>query len=197
MSHTLTARAASLGASSLMLSGLVAAALMATYTIREIEISTAATPVVVVRPPDPPPPQRDTTPPPRMPLTSTIPDNAPLTPIEPIRTTDAGATYFGPLAPLGPVEITAPDWLQRPRDLARYYPRRAIERNIQGEALLDCLVSTAGTLQCSVISESPEGWGFGAAALRIARDHRMAPAMSQGTAVEGRYEMRVPFEIRE
>lgn len=195
MSHALTKRAASLGASALLMTGLVLLALMATYTISEVDLGPSPAPVDMV-PPEPPPPPPPETARQREPLTS-LPGEAPLTPLEPISTTDVGATYLGPLPPLGPVEITAPHWLQRPRDLARYYPRRAIERNVQGEVLLDCRVSTAGTLQCGVISETPEGWGFGSAALRIARDHRMTPAMSQGTAVEGRYEMRVPFEIRE
>jgi hypothetical protein len=32
--------------------------------------------------------------------------------------------------------------------------------------------------------------------MQIARDHRMAPAMRDGVPVEGRYRMRVPFELR-
>ena len=79
--------------------------------------------------------------------------------------------------------------------LQRYYPPRAIERNIEGEVLLDCLVDVAGLLDCRVVSESPNGWGFAAAAQRIARAHRMIPATRDGVAVQGRYAMRVPFQI--
>jgi hypothetical protein len=45
------------------------------------------------------------------------------------------------------------------------------------------------------MSETPRGWGFGEAALAIAADHRMAPATRNGAPVEGRYTMRVPFEL--
>lgn len=197
MSHALTTRAASLGASALLMTSLVLAALMATYTIRAIGDVPPPGPVVeVLTPPEPPPPTPPNTPP-RTPITTTTTDVTPLPPLDPVVTSDPEPSYAAYAQPsTGPMEITAPHWLRRPRDLGAYYPRRAIDRNIEGDALLDCLVTTAGTLQCSVVSETPTGWGFGEAALRIARDHRMAPAMSQGTAVEGHYRMRVPFELR-
>jgi hypothetical protein len=47
-----------------------------------------------------------------------------------------------------------------------------------------------------VVSETPANWGFGRAALEIAGDYRMVPAMRDGQAIEGRYRMRVPFEVR-
>jgi protein TonB len=84
----------------------------------------------------------------------------------------------------------------RPRNLASYYPRRALAREITGEVLLDCRVSALGALDCTIIAENPQNWGFGVAAQRIARDHRMTPASRDGVAVEGRYRMRVPFELR-
>jgi protein TonB len=93
------------------------------------------------------------------------------------------------------VQIDNPRWSQRPTNLERYYPRRALQREIEGAAVLDCLVSTAGELTCSVISETPRGWDFGAAALRMAADHRMVPATRAGVPVEGRYRMRVPFNL--
>jgi periplasmic protein TonB len=98
--------------------------------------------------------------------------------------------------PAGPPEITNPQWLRRPTSLAAYYPPRAVSREVEGEVLLDCRVLTTGHLSCSILSETPENYGFGQAALRIARDHRMSPAMRDGVAIEGRYRMRVPFQLR-
>ena len=85
--------------------------------------------------------------------------------------------------------------MQRPRDLERYYPRRALRMNMQGSATLDCRVAVDGWLNCTVLSETPSDWGFGEAALRIAREYRMVPAMRNGEAIEARYVMRVPFNL--
>jgi protein TonB len=194
MAHALAARASSLGASVLLMGGVVLAALTMTYTVQELESALPPRPVEMLEPPEPlAPPQRPVSRP--LPPLDAAPELSPLAPSEPISTIEPLLPYAGPVAPAGPVEITAPRWLQRPRDLARYYPRRAIERTIEGEVLLDCLVSTIGMLDCRVLSETPGGWGFAEAALRIAGDHRMAPAVAAGQAVEGRYRMRVPFEI--
>lgn len=93
--------------------------------------------------------------------------------------------------------ITRPDWLQRPHDLGAYYPERARDRGREGEVVLDCLVGTDGRLGCSVASETPTGWGFGRAALAIARDHQMVPATRDGAPVTAQYRMRVPFALQE
>lgn len=99
--------------------------------------------------------------------------------------------------PARPVLITRPDWIARPGDLGRYYPARAIRVNREGAVELNCLVGTDGRLACTVLSETPAGYGFGEAALAIARDHQMAPAMRDGVPVEGSYRMRVPFTLQD
>lgn len=99
-----------------------------------------------------------------------------------------------PPAPLP--QITQPRWLARPSDLGAYYPAWAQQRMKSGLVQLDCLVGLDGRLACRVVSETPAGWGFGDAALRIAADHRMAPATRDGAPVEATYQMRVPFELR-
>jgi protein TonB len=194
MSHALAARAASLGASLVLMSGLLLLALSMTYAIREIDFGPSPAPVEVLHPPvETPPPER------ARPLPQERTPDAPtqvsgLTDAEPLETEHAGeAIETATIA--GPVEVLAPHWLERPRDLAAYYPPRALARNIEGAVRLNCLVRTSGLLECAVTSETPQGWGFGEAALRIARAHRMAPATRDGIAVEGRYAMRVPFEI--
>ncbi|MEZ5972967.1 MAG: TonB family protein [Hyphomonadaceae bacterium] len=98
-----------------------------------------------------------------------------------------------PEAPIDPVVITSPVWVERPRNPERYYPRDAFMRGIAGEVVLDCDVDVDGRLSCAVASETPAGQGFGDAALRIASAHVMRPAMLNGTPVRGRYRMVVPF----
>jgi periplasmic protein TonB len=195
MSQALIARATSFGASALLMGGLVLLALTMSYTVQVIDFGPTPPPIEIAVP-EPPP-----TPPPTPATRQQTPTSderielSPLTPMEPVSDTAPTEPYFGPVAPTGPVEITSPRWLQRPHNLARYYPARAVDRAIEGEVMLDCLVSTAGALDCRVLTETPTGWGFGNAARRIAQDHRMAPAMADGRAVEGRYRMRVPFEL--
>lgn len=98
-----------------------------------------------------------------------------------------------PPASSEPVVITSPTWIERPRNPERYYPRAAFMRGVAGEVVLDCDVDVGGRLSCVVASETPEGQGFGEAALRIAGAHVMRPAMQDGAPVRGRYRMVVPF----
>lgn len=194
MAHALAMRATSLVASAGVLGVAVLVALSATYIVQQFPPQPDG-PVIDMTLPEPPPP-----PPPEPAIRNPNPPIAgPIeTPFPPQPIFDANAdsqpTEIA-FPQVGPVTIENPHWLQRPRNLARYYPRRALEREVEGWVMLDCAVSTAGLLNCSVISETPSGWDFGAAALRMARDHRMQPATRDGVAVEGRYRMRVPFEV--
>lgn len=196
MSQTMSVRAASLATSAALLAIVVIGAFSVTITLQSNSTEQPWTIPVFQLPPDPPPPEptRQEDPPP-----------------QPIRHDDVIATVDPPLAPpiegpgtltdllppvSGPAEITNPRWVRQPRDLARYYPARALAREQAGSVLLNCRVDVGGALHCAVVSETPVGWGFGDAALRIAQDYRMVPAMRDGVAVEGRYRMRVPFEVR-
>lgn len=113
----------------------------------------------------------------------------------PITTAPAHIDLTSPTGAAGPIEITVPHWARRPSNLSSYYPPRALRFERDGLAVLDCIVRASGALDCRVASETPAGWGFGDAALRIAAAHRMIPATRDGTAVEGRYTMRVPFSL--
>src|SRR5262249_31357003 len=104
--------------------------------------------------------------------------------------------YSGPDLATGPVTITDPRWAREPLELERCYPARALQRGIEGQAVLQCDVSETGMLSCVVISENPARWGFGDAALRISREYAMVPAMANGVPTPGRYRMVVPFDIR-
>ncbi|MES1200645.1 MAG: TonB family protein [Pseudomonadota bacterium] len=196
MAATFNLRATSFGVSALLMGAALFAALTMTTQIvfhpedpiGEIDVHS------YVEPPVPPPPTTT-----EKPIVRTLPDPRPdpiAQHIDPIP--DAPPTTSGLVttADLGPVEITAPRWTQRPSNLQRYYPRRAADRNIEGAVMLDCLVGTTGALSCNVISETPSGWGFSEAALRMSRDYAMVPAMRNGAPTQGRYRMRVPFSLR-
>lgn len=196
MTHSIGVRATSMLASSAIMGLLVLAALSVTYTVQQLHFPPAPSPVTIVPEVLTPPPERaHTTPPPPTAEPQTAED--PFVPPDlPAAIIDASATAGEAFTPPTPLTITNPHWRQRPRDLERYYPRRAMANNVRGEVVLDCLVDVAGALGCRVISETPANWGFGEAALRISRDYAMVPASRDGRLVEGRYRMRVPFDLR-
>ncbi|MBI3439995.1 MAG: energy transducer TonB [Proteobacteria bacterium] len=145
------------------------------------------------RPPPPPPPPPNRPPPPPPPEQRVPPPdlNAPPTP------TPLPVAVDPPPAPPTPGIITGAVWLQRPgaRDFDRFYPDRARDRDQEGRVSLDCLVSADGRISCSVISEDPQGWGFGEAALRISQSFRMAAQTSDGRPTSGG-RIRVPIAFR-
>jgi periplasmic protein TonB len=196
MTHSLGVRATSMAASSAILGLLVLAALSVTYTVQQLHFPSPPHAVTVVQEAPPPPIEpAHPTPPPLSHDPQTTED--PFVPPElPPAFVDASASAGETFTPTPPLTITNPHWRQRPRDLERYYPRRAMANSVQGQVVLDCRVDAAGLLDCRVVSETPANWGFGEAALRISRDYAMVPATRDGQVVEARYRMRVPFDLR-
>ncbi|MEZ5957886.1 MAG: TonB family protein [Hyphomonadaceae bacterium] len=189
-------RAASFATSAALLGFVVVAALSVSITLQPnnpLELGPISVLELQPDPPPPPPPTQRQTPPPERIIETAAPFDADPPPLPPAQPSQPSA-WAPPVG--GAAEITNPRWVRQPRDLARYYPARALARGMTGQVLLNCRVDTVGALHCVVASETPEGWGFGAAALRIAEDYRMVPATREGLAVEGRYRMRVPFEMR-
>jgi protein TonB len=71
-----------------------------------------------------------------------------------------------------------PDWARAPdrSDWARAYPTHAAQAGIAGAVQMHCSASEVGALQnCAVVSESPSGQGFGAAAYHVRRKARRRP----------------------
>jgi TonB family protein len=83
-----------------------------------------------------------------------------------------------------------PDWAQKPTlsAMAAAYPKAARKRPglENGGASIKCDVSVEGFLQhCTVVSEKPEGMGFGAAAQQLSPQFRMTPKIRGGKPVPG------------
>jgi hypothetical protein len=60
-------------------------------------------------------------------------------------------------------------------EIAAVYPREALEAHQGGTATMVCTVQADHTLVCEVVSETPEGRGFGDAALRLVPTLRLDP----------------------
>ncbi len=91
----------------------------------------------------------------------------------------------------------APDWLRKPtqRDLMTVYPTEAMRLGRDGKATITCVVSLQGALfDCDVISESPPGEHFGAAAVALTPQLLMRPATLRGQPVLSN--VSIPFTFK-
>lgn len=96
------------------------------------------------------------------------------------------ATAANAAAPIS--VITRPDWLEKPtgEDLSRFFPQRAADEYVGGKATIVCTVNADGRLiDCVVDRETPEGYGFGDAALSLSAMFRMKPKTIDGAPVDG------------
>lgn len=90
--------------------------------------------------------------------------------------------------------VTNPAWLVRPRG---DFPARAHRQGIEsGRVELTCPVSARGYIQsCWIVSETPEGAGFGEAALAGVVQSRLQPRTVDGVAVETVISFTTRFEL--
>lgn len=106
----------------------------------------------------------------------------------------------GPIPPAGqqlsPITL-GPPWLRKPTgdQLLRNYPFVARQRNLSGSAAIGCGVDATGKLvDCKILGETPEGAGFGDAALRLAQYFQMQPTLKDGKPVAGG-QVRIPIRF--
>lgn len=89
---------------------------------------------------------------------------------------------------------TVPAFVRRPDgdDIARVYPRFAMQRRRGGMATLHCWIQINGRLRdCVLQDQVPPGQGFGNAALELAPIIRMKPATREGQPIES--EVTIPL----
>lgn len=97
-----------------------------------------------------------------------------------------------------PAEVVRPDWLPATPPI-KVYPPRALLEEKSGEATLRCSVSeTFGLTACKLVSESPRGYGFGAAGLQLAQSFRMKPTTLDGALVSPgmKVTVNIPFRLQ-
>ena len=71
-------------------------------------------------------------------------------------------------------------------EMQRAYPRRALRKRMEGHVRIKCAVNVSTELEgCIVLSETPPGEGFGAAALALAPSFRVGPQRIDGVATNG------------
>jgi TonB family protein len=81
---------------------------------------------------------------------------------------------------------TPPDWLKRPTpsSLRGVFPRQAVNKGVDGSAVISCIATVQGALQdCFVVDETPAGLGFGAAAIALTPQLMFKPARLNGVPV--------------
>lgn len=80
---------------------------------------------------------------------------------------------------------------------AQFYPKRAQSLRVDGTAEIRCLVAGDGALSnCIVIGETPEGFGFGQSALRLAQIMKLKPETRDGKPVAGGiFQTRLSFKV--
>lgn len=89
----------------------------------------------------------------------------------------------------GKTGIVPPHWTREPSpdDFVHTFPALATKSGIRkGTATITCHVTVRGVLQaCAVASETPAGYGFGDAALKIAKRFKFQPPLKDGHPIEG------------
>ena len=84
--------------------------------------------------------------------------------------------------------VTQPSWILRPsgEDVARVLPQLEAPPP-EVHVLMACRITEAGRLEaCTIKSETPQGLGYGAAALALAPIFRMPDVDQNGRPVAGR-----------
>ena len=109
----------------------------------------------------------------------------------------AGAVWAANSRP-APATIQAPNWIRKPTgaDLARVYPAAAAKAGLGGRAVVSCDVRGGLLENCAIRNETPEGAGFGQAALDLTPSFQMSTTTLDGHPVGGGYVViPIRFEV--
>lgn len=93
-----------------------------------------------------------------------------------------------PQAPPTPSAPVKPDWMRMPTgdQVGNILPKAALRKNVQGEAQIRCTVKDdGGVTGCKAISETPQGYGFGDAAVTGSKYFQMRGTKYGGPSVGG------------
>ena len=94
---------------------------------------------------------------------------------------------FSPPAEPEPPPDSKLDWRLIAGDLAQTYPPRAMLSEVSGRAEMRCRITDDRRLdQCWALSETPEGYDFGTAAVRAASSLKVVRAGPPAAAGESR-----------
>lgn len=78
----------------------------------------------------------------------------------------------------GPDDAPPVTWVRQahPNSVADVWPRAARDAGVSGSVVLRCQPRPNGGMgDCEVMEETPAGWGFGEAALKLVRYYRASP----------------------
>lgn len=85
---------------------------------------------------------------------------------------------------------------RRQPDFGNYFPDQAVSADVEGYVVLQCKATSEGVVSnCVVVQETPGGYGFGDAALRMSASFRMKPT-AQGGVAAASGSVRVPVSFR-
>lgn len=88
---------------------------------------------------------------------------------------------------------SALEWSRPPRPTEADFPQRALDRNVDGSATVECTAASNGRpSDCRILAEDPPGLGFGSAALRIIQRGQLSPRTVDRMLGE-KIEVRIPF----
>ena len=85
----------------------------------------------------------------------------------------------------------------KPTAPERFFPEAAQKANVEGEATALCTISRKGDLtDCQVTQETPLGYQFGDAVVRVAGGMRVSAKTKDGSPTEGRrFQLHMYFRL--
>lgn len=106
-------------------------------------------------------------------------------------------TLAGFATPLLAANPDSPQWIRKPDayNLSKHYPVKAQFKSVDGKAVVECHIGKGGFLtDCAVMEESPSNFGFGDAALNVAKTCQLAERTPSGISTIG-LKVRIPIRF--